>query len=66
MALELNWNHGLLWRHPRTGRFVQIILGKGGAGQRVIWWPRFGQVSIRIVGYWWLSLNWTIERPTEN
>lgn len=57
-TLELNWNHGLLWRNPRTGRFVQINIGKGGVGRRVIWWPYWGCVSLRLMGYWWLSLNW--------
>jgi hypothetical protein len=56
---SLTWNRGLLVANADESRFVQVALGRGTRGRRVLWWPRVSRsVGLRVWGDWWLSLNW--------
>ena len=39
-------------------RWWQLCYGGGCNDRRVIWWPRHGQISLRIHDRWWLGLHW--------
>jgi hypothetical protein len=58
MAISCTWNRGLLVANRSESRWVQLTLGKGGNHRRVIWWPSYGQLALRVWRYWWLSLMW--------
>jgi len=48
---------GRWWIRHGNG-FAQMSLGRGWTGSRVIWWPRFGQISLRVWADWWIGLHW--------
>ena len=44
------------------GSWVQLVYGQGCNGRRLIWWPRFGQISFRLWAGNWLGLHWHIKK----
>lgn len=37
---------------------MQVMIGKGSGLSRLIWWPRWGHIGLRVWGHTWFSLYW--------
>jgi hypothetical protein len=59
MKFTATGSRGLLLKFGAVHHsFVQLTVGRGGVMRRLIFWPQHGQVALRVVGSWWLSVLW--------
>lgn len=40
---------------------VQFTFGRGCTTRRWQWWPRHGQISLRVWREWWACLHWWLK-----